>query len=999
MRSPRLVIDLRFQVFLPILLVAPTVTQAADLLVSGADATETLSTDATVNYVFVGENNGETGTLTIAPGTTLTSNTAGYIGRLQGSTGSVLLSGTGSTWNANTNFTLVGYLGSGTLTLANGATMNALGLNVAYGDHSRGTVSLSGTGTKLTTTQGITMGYGSTDAYGELTIRDGASLETQGPDAGVYLKSGSVVTVTGGGTSMKVGTLHSGTPATWLDADGWLSIGHGTMTVSDGAHLETDGTYLSGDGTTGGVGTMTVTGAGTVLNSHLVLYVGGNTHDDNGNANLIISDGATASASVITTGEDPGSTGTILLTGRGTSLSSVADQFAGNTYVGSNGTGIITLQEGASLSVANELRIGYNATASGTLNIGAAAGETAVAPGSLSVSNGIVFGSGTGSIVFNHTSDDFTLDSVLSGSGAIRNIAGTTNLTGSSAGFTGTIAVEGGALRANGDLSGATTTVSGGATLGGTGSVGALTVNSGGVHAPGNSVGTQTVNGLYTLGGGSALNLEVSDDGTMDRVIATGGVTLTGANLSIATLGGTYGADSYSQTIIDNQSANAVTGTFGSVSESLVFYDATVTYDGGSGNDVVLSLDRNSTALSDVATTPNQKAVAGSLGELPRGSELMNNVLSLTSTGAQSAYTQLSGNIYPSTGQVNTNVNRQIGTQVSGRLNTLRAGRAGNVTAGLSLSAAQLVGFTETATTSDTPLGLNLGTVTDGMDGLGDSRYRNGAWSQAVFGSGTIDASENAVETDYAWAGMIGGYDIALNDNLTFGTFFGYVDGDNEQSDIASSVDTTTVIAGLYGEYHVDDWRANARLSWSRIYADSTRRLSIGGFSRTAKTDYVDNTVSLEGELARTFALKGNLWVEPYAGAAARQTFLGAFSETGADTANLARDADWELVGNTELGLRMASEFEVGGVMVMPQFGASWKRHIGSRDNSSTLHFATGGADFVVHGTPENRNTWTGNLGGAAVFDKGLSAFASYNPSFSTSQIEHSFIIGGRIEW
>src|SRR5262249_31962995 len=136
--------------------------------------------------------------------------------------------------------------------------------------------------------------------------------------------------------------------------------------------------------------------------------------------------------------------------------------------------------------------------------------------------------------------------------------------------------------------------VKSGATLGGTGAVGQVTVEAGGVHAPGNSIGVQAGNGPYLLQPGAGLGVEAAP-GTdnSDRVVVTGTVSLTDAVLRVLADTGNYAAAT-SYLIIDNDGGDSVTGTFGQITSNLAFLTPTVSYDAGDGNDVVLNLTRNS---------------------------------------------------------------------------------------------------------------------------------------------------------------------------------------------------------------------------------------------------------------------------------------------------------------------------------------------------------------------------------------------------------------------
>ncbi|RCK50301.1 hypothetical protein TH25_11915 [Thalassospira profundimaris] len=993
-----------------------------------------------------------------------------FVGIDTGSNSIINVTGPNAVWNDNGTALLIGYLGEGKVNISSGGTVSVYQVRTST-DAGTGSISITDSGSKLTSESHVNF------KKGTFEVKNGAELETV--SGGIYLNS-ATFTASGSGTNIKIGTAHSGTPADWESADGFFSVESGTATISDGATLESDAGYVNGDG----VGdenkaSMTVTGENTTWNAHLSLYVGGSGNGPSNNTGeLTVSGGAHVWASVVGVGNDTGSTGSILVTGSGTKLSSISDTFSGKGYIGVDGTGTITVQNGATFAMADVLRMGFTADANGTLNIGADANSAAVAAGTVTTTNGVEFYGGTSTIIFNHTETDYEFANAMvskeDGKGTVRTIAGTTRLTGDNTSFTGTMTLSGGTLSvasqanlgsANLVLDGGTlastgtftkaqnvtlnanktstintanntvltlagavsgtgslnktgsgqllltgnnsyagdTTVSQG-TFGGTGTLGALSVLSGANHTPGNNgVGTQTVNGNYALNSGSTLKIEINDTGSMDKVVVqnNGTVTISGASLSIAGLQGNFAQNEYVQVIIDNQSISAINGTFASVTDDLAFYDASVNYAGGTGNDVTLTLKRNTSGYVDVAKTPNQKSVATVLNSLQGADTLLNNLLSLSEEAVQEAYTQLTGNIYPITQQSSVNLNQQVSQQVGTRLTALRTSTRSGAQAGLAFSAAEMAGFAQPQGMIDVtqPLSASLG-WSDTPTTSSSDKAPNGLWSQTVGGRGIIDADAESVKTSYDWLGIIGGYDRAITQEMTLGVFFGYINGNSEQSAIRSRIDTDTFTAGIYGEYRKDDWRASGQLAWSRIASDSRRDLKIGGFDQSAKASYTDQSLSADAELARAFQVEQNMWFEPYVSASVLQQYLGEFTETGAPGANLGRDDDTDLVGTSSLGVRFSSEYDIGNrKKLLPQLGLALKHHIGTTENSSTLHFTSGGSDFVVNGTPKDRNMLAAKIGTALKFGDSFQAFASYNPSFGARQTEHSFILGGRFEW
>ena len=111
--------------------------------------------------------------------------------------------------------------------------------------------------------------------------------------------------------------------------------------------------------------------------------------------------------------------------------------------------------------------------------------------------------------------------------------AGTLTISGSNT-YTGATTVAAGLLTVNGSISSsALTTVQSGAAIGGSGTVGALVVQSGGSIAPGNSPGTLTVSGhaVWEAGGNynwQLLNATGAAGTGWDKLVITGRLDLTG---------------------------------------------------------------------------------------------------------------------------------------------------------------------------------------------------------------------------------------------------------------------------------------------------------------------------------------------------------------------------------------------------------------------------------------------------------------------------------------
>ncbi len=646
-------------------------------------------------------------------------------------------------------------------------------------------------------------------------------------------------------------------------------------------------------------------------------------------------------------------------------------------------------------------------------------GGTTVSPGvTLYVPKGVTFGSGgivnSGQMVFGVPSvdlgldlavSDFSFGDAMSGGGTISKVSSNTvTFTGNSSAFTGATTVSAGTLAVDGALGGSLT-VNNGATLAGVGSVGNVTVQRGGTHVPGTR---QTVNGDYTLAAGSTLAIGVGPHQASQVAVTSGAVSLGGSNLTLNALSGGPVTARPVYTIIDNQGSGAINGTFASINNNLAFYGASLTYTGGTGNDVVLTLERNATSYTDVAATSNQRGVAGQVAGLTGsdGYTIRDNILGLSAGAAQNAYQQLAGTIYPSTLQFNLNLGQQTGQQVSGHLAGLRAQGGAPSQRGLTQSAAQLAGFTGASAESSlgvAPSSLGISQANWGSETATGTTTQsvNGAWGQAMGGFSRQDGDDNAASTRSDWAGWVMGYDHAVATDTTLGGYVGYVRGNAKQDSVASSLKTDSVLLGLYGEYRLDGWRLDGQVGWSRIAADSSRSLSFGGISRTAQASYADQGLSVDLEAAHAIEVEKDVWLEPYAGVGATRQYLDDFTETGADAANLHRDADHRVTGKTRLGTRFSTRMDLGeGMSLMPQASLGWQHLVGPGSNQTMLRFAnSSGGDFAVTSTDSARDTLTVSLGGTVLSGDGWQGYASYMPSVSKDLVEHSFVLGARVEW
>ena len=369
-----------------------------------------LDVDTTINNLTVNSDTGISGskTLTVGSNTRVNSGTLTLSGGITATSGNSYVQGTGTGatvtvtgadthWDTNSILKVsIDNTQTGTLNVLNGGNATSSTLSIGEKAGSVGTVTVNGTGSKLTSTLDIIIGGG---GNGTLNIQSGGELVTN-RNAFIAASRGSVgiATVTGNGSK-------------WTISENILFDG-------------------------GGDGTLNILNGGTVSNKNALLA-----------SNIDLK-------------------ATVTVDGAGSTWTNT-----GRVTVGDVGPGTLNIQNSGLVTVGNgigTLTLGAKTGSSGTLNIGSA--TTPSTSGALTAAE-VHGGSGAAFLNFNQT-DDITFAPKITGSTKVSQLGtGSTTLTTANtytggttvnAGLlitqnsfalgTGQVKVNGGSLRAIGEL-------------------------------------------------------------------------------------------------------------------------------------------------------------------------------------------------------------------------------------------------------------------------------------------------------------------------------------------------------------------------------------------------------------------------------------------------------------------------------------------------------------------------------------------------------------------
>jgi fibronectin-binding autotransporter adhesin len=216
--------------------------------------TYSLTADLTVGHL-----SGDVANLQIQNGTV--SNVSSFIGQDAGATGTVTVSGTGSTWTSSD--LVVGFGGTGILNIDSGGQVysryDIVGSDGAAGN---GTVTVSGAGSLWDNSIALFVGY---YGIGDLSIDSGGQVTTT--------NAGSLGTDNGGnGTATVSGVGSAWTMGQQLYVGGQVGTGTGTLNIDTSGLVSNSVGYLGNSA--GSTGTATVSSGGA-WNNNDSLYVGG----------------------------------------------------------------------------------------------------------------------------------------------------------------------------------------------------------------------------------------------------------------------------------------------------------------------------------------------------------------------------------------------------------------------------------------------------------------------------------------------------------------------------------------------------------------------------------------------------------------------------------------------------------------------------------------------------------------------------------------------------
>jgi outer membrane autotransporter protein len=462
-----------------------------------------------------------------------------------------------------------------------------------------------------------------------------------------------------------------------------------------------------------------------------------------------------------------------------------------------------------------------------------------------------------------------------------------------------------------------------------------------------------------------------------DKIVVAGSVDITGATLDLVLSpanAASWNVFNGPFTIIDKQSAGAVTGTFGSVMQNLLFLDAQLAYDGGDGNDVTLEMVRNDLDFASVGHTRNQRATGAAVDALGNGNVLWRSI-ALTSDPdiVRKSFDALSGEIHASAKSALIDDSRFVRDAINDRIRSAFDG--------VGAAPVPVLAYGETGTDSGATAAIGHALAPADTASLA-------AWGSAFGSWGSIDGDGNAAGLDRSVGGFLTGIDGLVTDNVRLGIMTGYSHDSFDVDGRGSSGQSDNYHLGIYGGTQMGNLglRAGAAYTWHNV--STARSVAIPGFADSLTADYNAGTFQAFGEAGYRIDTAAASF-EPFANLAYVSLHTDGFTEKGGAAA-LHADGQTTDTTFTTLGVRASTAFDLDGMKATARGMIGWRHAFGDTTPLATLAFA-GSNIFTIAGVPIAKDSAVLEAG----LDLNLSPRAtlglSYTGQFASGAQDHGF--------
>lgn len=607
---------------------------------------------------------------------------------------------------------------------------------------------------------------------------------------------------------------------------------------------------------------------------------------------------------------------------------------------------------------------------------------------------------------------------------------GQTSLTGLSTYTGATMVQQGAVVFVNGSIAPSSgLLVQSGGLIGGSGQLPGTSIASGGVIAPGNSIGTLTVNGNYSLNDGTQA-IEIQGPQS-DAIVVTGNINSFSGTTALSSYGGGTAWPGFRYTILTASDPFSTPLALGldaaSIAPSALLQFGTALIQETDGNPRTFDVQwRPRNGSGAVASALQALGAAGDNGTAAAGVfDAAFNRLAIAAAGNANA----TGFAIGSTGFTTSQAAAAgLSSDLVFRLANLLAIPSG---AGLeqavnsitpeSYAAFQSVGLNALRQQRQTLMALAggcratgwvIGGTTKPNDpSSGDRKARTPVCVFATGGNATatIDGRNGLSGYDSAVAGGFYGIEVQPSKKWTLGAAYGYGTAGLSNLGAGSNSISSSINSGsLYGVYTSDGaWTIKGLLGYGNYNVSGLRRLiAVGnGNPITGSTTAHGYTAGLEADyaipLSKTTA-PVPITLKPQLGVAYGAYQQDGFSESGDPTMglNVGGNTSHSLVGTVGAELVAAIPLNPEKTQLLkPRFAVAYQVDVlADRNGNSSLNASLPGAGVSFSSTGQNRGINDLTLSGSLEYVVASKASVYVSASYEAFSTGRQFAYGGGVK-
>jgi outer membrane autotransporter protein len=238
-----------------------------------------------------------------------------------------------------------------------------------------------------------------------------------------------------------------------------------------------------------------------------------------------------------------------------------------------------------------------------------------------------------------------------------------------------------------------------------------------------------------------------------------------------------------------------------------------------------------------------------------------------------------------------------------------------------------------------------------------ESHQVGGVWVQGL--SSNMDQDGRGGDNGYSAnsSGMAVGVDGRVNDTTTLGVAYSYLNS-NIHSDLGNKTDVEGHALSLYGNWSLQNWFADACLSYGHNDNDSKRHIA----GTTAKGSYDSNVLSASVIGGYSFKPSQAVVIEPRVAARYSNVRMDGYDEKGSSASLSTRSQRYE-VGELGAGVRLAGHLPMGAGSLQPEATLMAYHDLMGDRVAQTSSFVAGGSAFTVTGASVARDSYEASVG------------------------------------